>query len=1192
MNFSIHANAVADINYPPRIGRRAPLKYLLIMKLIILLTIGFSIQASADALGQNITLSAKEASFKTVLQSVQRQSGYSFMITSALMEQAQPVTINVKSEDIAKVLPILFKGQPFTYEVSGKLIKVIPTENPKVTSLPLSSIQQNIRGRVTDSLGNPLQGVTVQVKESGWQTITDRDGRYEIAGVYPTETLHFRLLGHEPYETQANRPVINVTLEETVSEISEVQVTVNTGYQNIPKERATGSFVQVDNDLLNRRVSTNVLDRLEGVASGIRFNTQTSSSEARIQVRGRSTIMSNTEPLIILDNFPYDGDLNNINPNSIESITVLRDAAAASIWGARSANGVIVITTKKGQYNQPFKVEVNTNVTIGQKPDLYYSPNFVSTDDFIEVESFLFERGAYDSKLNNATVRPLLSPLVEMLARRKEGLISESDSTAFISGLRGLDVRDDLMKYFYQNSIFQQYALNVSGGSDRGSYILSAGYDNNKSSQVRNGYDRFTLMSNTNFTPIKNLELNAGILYTQSRRQNHNSGFSPTMGLGGGMALYPYAQFADAQGNALVVPRDYRQTFKDTTGVGHLLDWNYRPLDELHLSNNTNQVNHVRINSGLKYTFIRGLNAEFRYQHERQNGLTKELQGQNTYFVRNLVNRYSSLDGSTLTRNIPLGDILDQTHAEIRGTRLRGQIDFNRDFSTGHHVSAIAGIETGQTITSINTGRLYGYNDDNATHISALDYRARYPLWQNVGTAAIIPYSNAVAEQRDVNVSYYANAAYSYKNRFIISGSARIDQSNLFGVDFNQKGVPLWSVGGAWKLSDEQFYGIDWMPYLRLRTTYGYNGNVNKSVAALFTANYSASANEFGLFTATPNNPPNPNLRWEKIAIFNVAIDFGLLENAFTGSLEYYFKDGKELIGDFPVAASTGMGNFTGNVADIKGKGVDLDLNGQLTRGRFNWQVHLLTSYNMDRVSKYYNTGFNASTAVASGDGVSGFIVPYEGRPVYSVYSYKWAGLDPETGDPRGYLDGEISKEYTALTSPASLDELVYNGPARPSLFGGLRNTFRYKRIGVSINLSYKMGYYFRANTINYSSFFGSYSSAHSDISKRWRTPGDEQRTNIPSMVYPTNQARERLYEYSEILVHKGNHIRLQDITLDYDLNHHLNQSRIPVKNIVLYLYANNLGIIWKSNNSGLDPDFVSGFPNPRTIAFGFRLSL
>src|SRR5690606_33503575 len=200
---------------------------------------------------------------------------------------------------------------------------------------------------------------------------------------------------------------------------------------------------------------------------------------------------------------------------------------------------------------------------------------------------------------------------------------------------------------------------------------------------------------------------------------------------------------------------------------------------------------------------------------------------------------------------------------------------------------------------------------------------------------------------------------------------------------------------------------------------------------------------------------------------------------------------------------------------------------------------------------------------------------------------YRWAGLDPANGDPQGYFEGEVSKDYTALSNSRGIDNLLYVGPARPVWFGAFRNTISFKQFSLSANITYKMGYYFRRNTIEYGSLFNQW-VGHEDFSRRWQQPGDEQVTNVPSLVYPSVTGRNNFYRYSEIIVERGDHIRLQDVRLSYTFSRS-RQSGLPVGSLNIYMYANNLGVIWKSTSSSLDPDFIEGYPDPMTIAFGIR---
>ncbi|MEO6133500.1 MAG: carboxypeptidase-like regulatory domain-containing protein, partial [Ginsengibacter sp.] len=395
--------------------------------------------------------------------------------------------------------------------------------------LPLLSINAQIKntatiisGKVISASGNlPLRGVSVTLAQQKSTTYTDDSGAFTFSLTSANEILTVSHIGFYsqriPVSINMSLPLL-ITLQDSTVKLDEV--VVNTGYQYIPKERATGSFVHIDNELLNRRVSTNILDRLEGVTSGLIFNPGSTQNGSRpsneklgITIRGRSSIDEkvNADPLIVLDNFPYEGDINNINPNDIESITVLKDAAAASIWGARAGNGVIVITTKKGRMNQPLQIEFSSSFTTGKKPDLFYSSNFLQSSDYIDAEKFLFDKGYFNSDISNTTSRPPLSPAVEIFAKVRAGSLSQTEANSLLDELKKNDVRNDFSKYVYRKSAKQQYSISLHGGSSLTSYFLSVGYDKNAENLIRNSFERFTLNSLNNFTPFKNLVITAGI---------------------------------------------------------------------------------------------------------------------------------------------------------------------------------------------------------------------------------------------------------------------------------------------------------------------------------------------------------------------------------------------------------------------------------------------------------------------------------------------------------------------------------------------------------------------------------------------------------------------------------------------------------------------------------------------------------
>jgi TonB-dependent starch-binding outer membrane protein SusC len=1178
-------------------------KFLRVMKLTTALILAASLHVAAAGHSQRVSLSVKDATLKTVFVELNRQTGYNFLYTEETLSKAKKVSINLKDATLDEVLKACFEGQPFNYEIVDKTIvikekaKQISVFQPVYNSLTSPPPPIDIRGRIVNEKNEPVIA-TVMVKGTSKGTTTNDNGEFELKRVDDNATLVITGVGIETFEVKVNgRNELALYARMRTIMDDEVKVMI-TGYQQIPKERATGSFDQVNNELLNRRVSTNILSRLEGIVSSLRFQTNLPlfSSESPISIRGKSTILSNTRPLIVVDNFPYDGDINNINPNDIENITILKDAAASSIWGAYSSNGVIVITTKKGRQNQPLNIEINSNVTVGQKPDIFYDPNFMSSSDFITMEQFVFNNGGFDADLTNTTNRPIVSPVVEILAKRRAGLITAVDSATQIGALTNKDVRKDFDKYFFRNSILQQHSISFQGGSPKVTYRFATGYDKNLNSLRNNDYDRFTVSAQNSFTPFKRAEFSVNCLYVQSNLNNYqgasSSDFSPVMNLNGGKSLFPYAEFRDGNGNASPIANTYRFSFIDTVGSGKLLDWKWRPLDELNLVNNKAKITDFKIVPSFKYNFTKGLSAEVRYQYEKQSTVIKDLHSQSSFFTRNLINLYTQINGSSVSRIIPLGDILDLSNSDLVSKRLRGQLNWAYE-NHDHAIIVLGGIETGEIKINSNQRRFYGYNENNAAQNSALDYVTYFPMYEGLNPVyATVPFLSNLSIATDETVSYFSNASYSYKNRYTVSASGRIDQANIFGVEFNNKSVPLWSIGGSWKISDEKFYDFSAIPFLKIRSTYGCNGNVNRSVGARLAVNYSSFINIFGTSAGTIINPPNPNLQWEKTKILNIGLDFSSRKNILSGSIEYYVKNGENLIGNTAVPSSSGFTNFIANTASMKGHGIDLELKTVNLNGSIKWVTDFLVSHNTDKVTRY-NFPISATTAVFN-SGFTSTITPVVGKPIYSVFSYRWAGLDPSTGDPQGYLGKDVSKSYSTIINTTRFDSLVYNGPALPTYFGAIRNTIRYKSLSISANIIYKLGYYFRAGSINYNSLFTTY-SGHKDFAKRWQKPGDEKNTNVPSMLYNTGllPSRDLFYLYSETLVHKGDHVRLQDVQLTYDLPKKL--FRQAFNKIQVYSYVNNIGILWKANKTNLDPDYVSYssftslYPSPRTYTLGVR---
>ncbi|MBB5440079.1 TonB-linked SusC/RagA family outer membrane protein [Pedobacter sp. AK017] len=1174
-------------------------KIWLIMRLTTVILIAAIMQVSAAGFAQKITISKTNAPLEAVIKELRLQSGYDFVVRGELLDKAGSVSIRVKNVEFKKVLDRIFENQPISYEISDKT--VILKEKRFFENLAMRFRAIDVRGKVLDEKGEPLVGATVAIKGKNRSVKTDQNGIFFLENVGEKDKLVISYIGYQTREVDAASDMGSLTMVIGNKELNEVSV-ISTGYQTIPKERATGSFVQIDNELLNRRISTNIIDRLEGVVPGLIFNRNAlpSGENLGISIRGRSTISTNVNanPLIVVDNFPYEGDIGNLNPNDIESITVLKDAAAASIWGARAGNGVIVITTKGGKFGRPLQVNFNSNITVGRKPDLFYSKSFISSSEYIDIEQDLFTKGFFSSDLTG-TGKPMVSPIVELLEQVRLGNIPKSMADIQIAQLKNYDVRNDYEKYVYQNSSFQQYALNLNGGSDRNSYMVSIGFDKNQENLVRNDLSRTTLNARNTFIPAKNLELTAGVTFVQTKRNNNNddTAFGFYNGTTKYSTIYPYAKLADENGNSLPVAMGYQTGYKNSMSSSGFLDWNYRPLDEIANSDRTAKTTNIQLRTGLKYQPAIFLNIQALYQYEQQRTDTRNLYSQQTYYARNLINRYTIRNSSTgeLTYPIPVGGIIELGNTVLNSNNFRLQTNIDKTFDEDHNINGIAGAEI-REVTVDGYGRTsYGYDDNLGLAATNINYAMLYTL--NPSGSSTISGPSNVTGLVNRYISYFANAAYAFQQKYILTISGRKDGSNIFGVNTNDRVTPLWSAGIGWVISKEKFYQSKLLQYAKLRATYGYNGNIyNGSAYLTFTG--TTRSQTTGLTYATLGRAPNPDLSWEKVKNINIALDFEFVKNVISGAIEIYRKDGQNLIQDEALPPTSGYSTYQSNSAATRADGIDLTINSNNLSGKLKWQTTFIFSHLKDKVIEFERS-YSGSQLVASVNSISSnnvalSVFPVVGRSMFGVYSYKWAGLDPLTGDPMGYLNGIPSKDYLGIINGARPDNLVYHGSSRPTFFGSLRNSLTYKNFSLSAMITYKMGYYYRrlSTGINLQETLLKY-TMHGDYSKRWQQPGDEINTSVPSIVYPANANRSNFYRYSDVLVDPGDHIRLQDITISYNLNK-ANLKKSPFNYMQLYLYANNIGILWRENKNGIDPDYYTyqGYPTPRSLALGLKIGL
>lgn len=1018
-----------------------------------------------------------------------------------------------------------------------------------------------------------LSGASVKIIGTNVGTQTDADGKFSIKLNNKSQSLQVTYIGFEPSvidlknaDHDGNITVWLHSFERTLE-----AVTVSTGYQNLPKERVSGSFENVNNKTINQRVTSTVKSRLEGLTT-IAFDK--GNARPQMVIRGISSINGSNAPLIILNGFPFEGDFDRINPDDIQDITILKDAAASSIWGTRAGNGVIVVTTKKASFNQPLNVSLNSNVTFIQKPDLFYLDQ-MTPSEYIDVEKFLFSKGYYNSQENNKYARPFLTPVVELLIKQRDGLINNADE--LIDSYRNQSARKSYQDLIYKTGFIQQHTVNLKGGDTKGNYFLSAGYIrmDDEFGAINN---RITINSDANYRFNTKFKMNSGISYIQ---RNLRSG-APTFQSKN--SIYPYFRLNNSDGRDAGIPL-YRKPYLDTAGAGKLLDWNYYPNSDYRHSVTKQNGQNLIARIGLQYDLFKGFSIQGNYQYERQDDQISVLNDIYSITTRNLINKFTIVDAQSgnVKYNLPFGAIGDESNGSMQTHNARIQLNYNlnaKDFV----VNAIGGFEVRSILSKNNSFRNYGYDPDVLT-ISKVDYVNPYPTFVN-GTNEYIPFLSSLGETSNRYVSTYLNAGVTYLEKYILTASGRRDASNLFGVNTNDKWQPLWSVGGAWIVTNENFFSWSALLSLKLRATYGYSGNVDLSRSAVTAIQYLPLPSSYtGYLMAYVSQFANPDLRWEKNRIINFGIDFNLKNNIATGSIEAYFKKGSDLYGATPIDQTAGVGEtIVKNVANMKGHGVELNITSNIINRAVKWSNTVIFSYNKSKVTNYYLSADIGSSYINSGTSIK----PLVGYPVYSIFTYKYAGLD-DIGNPQGYIEDKTSTNYTSILGTGTkVKDLEYGGSAVPQYFGSFINTVRWRGWTISANIGYKFGYSFIKPSINYSSLFAGIIQS-SDYANRWQQPGDEKHTDIPAMIYPAVSARETFYNSSASLVRKGDHIRLSYVNLSYDFNQTFLKS-LGINQFRIYTSVSNLGILWRKNKDGIDPDFIAGqIPPGKAFSVGIQ---
>jgi len=1155
------------------------------MKASVILTLFCALQMVAlNSSAQKFSINLEDVKVATVIDQIKKQSDYKFFYREDLLQDDWKVTVQTTSAAIEDVLEQLFNDLPVDYIIKKKQIilkaKTPINTNDQPANDTGSLEQQEIHGSVNDPNGYPLMGVTVWRKGTRTGTVTNEKGNYRIQAA-KGDTLVFSFLGFKKQERLVGEEsTLDILMQEDVNSLGEVTV-LSTGYQSIEKERATGSFSVIKSEELKKVPVNNVMHQLEGRVAGLQVELLESdntfvysnltpeiegNTSYNFRIRGQSTYQANDDPLLVIDGVPSELDIKNLNSNDIEKITFLKDAASASIYGARAANGVIVIDTKKGKKGAT-RINFSQNYTFSSKPSLSSLP-LMNASQIIDLEQELVDKNIIFDPLTAGSLYSSVpvSTGVELLLQNKRGTLTDAKLESQLAVLRGRNNYNQIEDYLLQAASSTTYNLSLSGGADTYSYFTSASYAKEETQSKGVDGKRLTLTANQNFKLFDFAKVSTSLKGSFFDFNKNGLGVSPL--IASRTTFLPYDQIVDEEGNSVDYYRAFYSADSQRFEEAGYLPWTYNYLDEMNNSNKGIKEQNYSANISVTLPLLEGLSAMGTYFIERSVKKIDNIFNENTFYTRDRINQATYLDPATqqLSRGIPLGGIYEKSEYTDGSQTMRGQLNFDNVYGK-HAINAIAGIELRQIRTEVSAGTLYGYNErtQRSIDLPSTTYTNVY------GSNTNIKYNSQATSQRRRFLSYYGNAAYTFDSKYVLSGSVRLDDYNNFGVDKSYRRTPLWSTGLKWNMSREDFLkDVETIDNLSFRATYGFNGNISLTTfpftnISIADIDYNLSRLPYAFIAA----PANPALRWEKTGVLNFGLDFNLFDNRLGGSVEYYIKKSDDLIQDFPVSDFYGVPNntLTRNTATLRGTGIDLNLNGEWLRTTdFSINSTFILSYNKNEVtdSRYenYATYLNGS----------GSTPPIVGYPLNSIFAFRSAGLD-ENGSTLIYdRNQEIVNAYTPITE---IEDMKYMGTRTPKYYGSFATTFTYKKLSLYALATYKLDYVlFKPSFGSYVSRYGSFNGYNlsTDIADRWREPGDEATTNVPGAQGLGGYSLSR-YLYSDKQVIEGDHIRLREVSLSFDFSDLIADTFI--RNASLSFTARNLGLIWRANNDDIDPDFL-----------------
>ena len=1156
-----------------------------------------SAQTSTD---KPVTLSLQKANVKDFFREMKRLTGLDFICGSELVRQLPLVTVSVKDVPAERVLSDVLGQIGCKYTIDGSIVTITHRDQTGRT--------RHIEGTVRDDQGEPLPGAIVRVKGNSVQVVTDNDGRYTINAPTAACQLEYAYLGMLTHTADFAQGTADVRQNVRLISDNRLSEVVVTGYQTISKVRATGAYSIIKKEDIQKRHTASLSQALEGLVAGMQGNDDGRGGKM-FTIRGTSTMNADTQPLIVIDGFPIMDNpssgastnpnmnaLERINTDDIESITFLKDAAAASIWGARSANGVIVITTKKAQKGlRQWSVEASTQFSIAKKQDVAHFTNLATSAQMINYQRWMFENdmlsGGYTQNMSNLYNSMTQSELL-LYQGMSWGTMTTDEMNRQLAALTALDNRQQIEDHLLKSPLQSQTNVAVSGNVGDWGTRFSAEFVHDQGDMIGSRDNTWKLDWQNDYRFNKYVTLNLGLNLVNANRH------SSLITLQNISELSPYEMLLNADGS-------YASNFHSSynSDVLSMFDWsgfayqnmNYNLLQDARSRQQRTNNTQWRTQVGLVINIIDGLRFNSRFQYESSRYKQRDTNSEESFYTRYQVNYYTPGDlmGNALGQSaVPTGDIVINREGKNHSTLFRNDITFDKVLGEKHAINAVVGNEiSNYYYESWTNPYLYGVKNGNGGVQGQAGYVDTMDGSMSSITGVPTEGEEHVYEAWNHNrfVSFYGNASYMYDERYGLSVSARSDASNLITSEPKYRWSPLWSVGAMWNMANEAWLKESKIVNrLTLRLTYGQNGNAATSSSARTTINTQSSYPDewTGVYPGSIYDYGNPTLRWEKTAITNVGLDFSLLGDHVYGSVDYYRKKSTDVLGEVAIAAVNGTGYATFNNAEMLNKGVELTLGATAAIGDFTLGGTLTYAYNKNEITKLYTEANNLS------DFLNSYYIP--GYPMSPMFAFTYGGLEnglPTMVDSSG--QHHDINDFGIYYMPWE-QLLHYEGTTIAPHTAGLNLSLGWKTLTLSAYLNGRFGHKMITPqfTYDYISSWGNKTNTNAQVADLMDAGGrvignTEGKLPLPTVDDEGNRIGVMYYN-AWSMYRRSLDINTDDASYIYlseiDLNYQLPRKWLGghwVKDISVYGKLENVGLIWAANSQGYHPEYLPGSYRP-----------